>query len=215
MIENSQYRTNEWQEKRSHIIHRDNYSCQICETFNPSEGLVTVFNEQDKDIELHQYNSETSVYSITSQNKGINISLDFGWGTWLITPILQVHHKKYIDGRLPWEYEDDDLITFCNECHNSGHQSIKIPVYNSHLKLIDKKLFKPENNNTSRTHNYKPWVFVNKHTGNYELSSANPTLDFHLAEDQLEQREEHAITAFELYQSFMRRFLPDYKMEKI
>lgn len=30
---------------------------------------------------------------------------------------LNIHHKKYINGKKPWEYEDDDLITLCEDCH--------------------------------------------------------------------------------------------------
>lgn len=30
---------------------------------------------------------------------------------------LQVHHKKYIAGLKPWEYEDKYLITLCINCH--------------------------------------------------------------------------------------------------
>lgn len=30
---------------------------------------------------------------------------------------LQVHHKKYINGRLPWDYEPTELITLCVHCH--------------------------------------------------------------------------------------------------
>ena len=30
---------------------------------------------------------------------------------------MQVHHKRYIKGKKPWEYEDKDLITLCNRCH--------------------------------------------------------------------------------------------------
>lgn len=30
---------------------------------------------------------------------------------------LHVHHKYYIKGREPWEYEDDALITYCELCH--------------------------------------------------------------------------------------------------
>jgi len=33
---------------------------------------------------------------------------------------LHVHHKFY-DGRAPWEYEDKDLITLCEDCHNRIH----------------------------------------------------------------------------------------------
>src|SRR5690606_29637791 len=30
---------------------------------------------------------------------------------------LHVHHMYYLKGRMPWEYEDDSLITLCEHCH--------------------------------------------------------------------------------------------------
>jgi hypothetical protein len=30
---------------------------------------------------------------------------------------LNVHHKIYHKGRKPWEYEDRELVTLCEECH--------------------------------------------------------------------------------------------------
>jgi hypothetical protein len=30
---------------------------------------------------------------------------------------LQVHHKNYINGNEPWEYENNELITLCSHCH--------------------------------------------------------------------------------------------------
>lgn len=34
---------------------------------------------------------------------------------------LQVHHKKYINGKMAWEYSWSDLITLCNACHKKEH----------------------------------------------------------------------------------------------
>lgn len=34
---------------------------------------------------------------------------------------LNVHHKSYMDGREPWEYEDEDLVTLCESCHSQIH----------------------------------------------------------------------------------------------
>ena len=31
---------------------------------------------------------------------------------------LHVHHRRYISGRAPWEYEDSDLVTLCERCHD-------------------------------------------------------------------------------------------------
>lgn len=35
---------------------------------------------------------------------------------------LNVHHKKYIKGREPWEYELDNFETLCEVCHKVGHK---------------------------------------------------------------------------------------------
>ncbi len=42
---------------------------------------------------------------------------------------LHVHHNFYIHKNLPWDYEDDALITLCNWCHWELHQKEAVPVY--------------------------------------------------------------------------------------
>jgi len=32
---------------------------------------------------------------------------------------LNIHHKKYISNRKPWKYDNEDLITLCEDCHNT------------------------------------------------------------------------------------------------
>lgn len=39
---------------------------------------------------------------------------------------LDVHHKKYIPGRLAWEYETRELITLCHDCHHTYHRQLNI-----------------------------------------------------------------------------------------
>jgi 5-methylcytosine-specific restriction endonuclease McrA len=47
---------------------------------------------------------------------------------------LQVHHKKYIDGLMPWEYENDLLESLCSTCHKKEHN----------IKPKKKKVTKPK-----------------------------------------------------------------------
>lgn len=35
---------------------------------------------------------------------------------------LHVHHQRYIAGRKPWDYANDDLKTLCDECHTLLHK---------------------------------------------------------------------------------------------
>lgn len=41
------------------------------------------------------------------------------------TSDLNVHHLRYIPGRSPWEYEDEDLITLCGTCHKQTHEDME------------------------------------------------------------------------------------------
>jgi REP element-mobilizing transposase RayT len=38
--------------------------------------------------------------------------------------VLQVHHKKYIPGRVPWQYTYADCETLCKGCHAAEHGKI-------------------------------------------------------------------------------------------
>lgn len=37
------------------------------------------------------------------------------------TTTLNVHHTKYKKGRMPWEYEDAELLCLCEQCHAHRH----------------------------------------------------------------------------------------------
>lgn len=37
------------------------------------------------------------------------------------TSTLHVHHKQYIKGREPWEYEASGLEALCEKCHSKAH----------------------------------------------------------------------------------------------
>ena len=43
---------------------------------------------------------------------------------------LNIHHKYYITGRKPWDYDDDALITLCEDCHQKRHQSSVVYLFN-------------------------------------------------------------------------------------
>lgn len=62
-------------------------------------------------------------------------------GNYLETPItpkaLNVHHKYYVKGRTPWEYDNDALITLCQDCHCLEHKSTRTPIYKN---LFNKQL---------------------------------------------------------------------------
>lgn len=58
------------------------------------------------------------------------------------TSELHVHHKFYIEGLDPWEYNDSDLVTLCERCHSDLHNSRVVPYYwekNGNLYQFDKR----------------------------------------------------------------------------
>jgi hypothetical protein len=38
---------------------------------------------------------------------------------------LHVHHKLYVKGREPWEYDAEELAVLCEPCHEGYHEGIK------------------------------------------------------------------------------------------
>jgi len=38
---------------------------------------------------------------------------------------LHVHHRLYIPGKEPWDYDDTLLVTLCEECHENETQNMK------------------------------------------------------------------------------------------
>ena len=37
------------------------------------------------------------------------------------TETIQIHHTKYVKGRLPWEYDINDMRVLCRTCHQKIH----------------------------------------------------------------------------------------------
>jgi len=39
---------------------------------------------------------------------------------------LNVHHRRYVKGRLYWEYSDEELQVLCQDCHEKEHANIEL-----------------------------------------------------------------------------------------
>jgi len=207
------YRTIEWQAKRNAILNRDNFTCKSCGVFDPSSGTVTIYNPDEKDIELHKYDSSSCEYQLTSQKNGITLKIDFHWGTWLVMPILQVHHKRYIENLKIWEYDNNDLTTLCKACHTNTHKETEIEIFSYQGSFIQKKLFEPLDQSYRPTHNFKPWTFISKDGEQYNISDVNPFVSYFVFGNEIDKINERRLLANNLVGSFFRRFFPDYSNE--
>ncbi len=56
---------------------------------------------------------------------------------------LNVHHRVYIQDRDPWDYQSDQLITLCAECHQEERET-REGVENSLLRTIRQRFFSAE-----------------------------------------------------------------------
>ena len=54
-----------------------------------------------------------------------------------LTPELHVHHKYYIKGKKPWEYDNKVLLTLCKSCHKLEHMKNSINVYNTSNEILE------------------------------------------------------------------------------
>ena len=49
---------------------------------------------------------------------------------------LNVHHTYYVKGHKPWEYENDALVTLCEDCHKKRHEGTAVPLLNDNKELV-------------------------------------------------------------------------------
>ena len=42
-----------------------------------------------------------------------------------VTDVLQIHHTFYIRGKMPWEYDINDMRVLCKKCHQRIHNIIQ------------------------------------------------------------------------------------------
>ena len=74
---------------------------------------------------------------------------------------LHVHHKRYIKGHDPWQYDDFDLITLCILCHKEIEEIIKGLPY---ININNVKIFKSKNWESGNK------VMFMKYPNNFEIS---------------------------------------------
>ena len=128
------YEDPRWIEKSNSIKARDNYTCQLCHTFNPSLGDFIFVKQGEYDTIHHYYWAGTSKYDIQVRGYILIITFDFLPGFHLAMPRLNVHHKIYYRNRNLWDYPDDCLVTLCEDCHHYVHSlnDIGIPIVEEH-----------------------------------------------------------------------------------
>ena len=119
--------TSEWQDKREEIICRDNNHCTKCE-----EPKVILYG---KGIREMNQSEKDEHWEKVSQIPNLPITLKKERVVYPRVPVqLHVHHKYYILNKLPWEYENNALVTLCDLCHTEVHRTEKILVYKDDTK---------------------------------------------------------------------------------
>lgn len=57
---------------------------------------------------------------------------------------LHVHHKKYTNGKDPWDYNNDNFVTLCNDCHGIISNKFGIILEKATNLKYDASCFKKE-----------------------------------------------------------------------
>jgi len=197
-------KSDEWREKRNHIVNRDENKCQKCNnesyinnseldlymsfqtTISAKKGNFILLRGEDERF-VRKIDCTTESFKSTFQ-KGINFcflnnskyliavfQLDLcntnkkknsafleellkienftmkghrsdqlsktlskyqNLFKWPHTKYLNVHHKFYQKGNMPWEYEDEAFVTLCGACHQKTHEEETIYLYNENGKKI-------------------------------------------------------------------------------
>lgn len=125
----SGYEDPRWITKSNLIKARDNYTCQLCHVFNPMMGDL-LFIQQGEYETFHEYSALERSYMIHVKDFDFTVHFDFYPDYHLTMPRLNVHHKIYYRNRNLWDYDDDCLVTLCEDCHHYIHSlsGIGIPI---------------------------------------------------------------------------------------
>jgi 5-methylcytosine-specific restriction endonuclease McrA len=139
--------TTEWKKRREEIITRDNSTCAICnfkpsDFANPDNFKAMTDDEQKEYVKEYQAGFSQSVAEFFIELNGYlpqpgNHRSIPKYDNLPTKPIiLNVHHKLYVRTRLAWEYMDDELITYCQNCHQSVHDQTNIPYYKDETQVV-------------------------------------------------------------------------------
>lgn len=78
---------------------------------------------------------ERTIINVTFGNRLISIRFTY---CFFKLKGLNIHHTHYTRGCKPWEYENDSLVTLCEDCHKKRHETSSIPLYDQDKRLISK-----------------------------------------------------------------------------
>lgn len=131
--------TIEWHERRRTILDRDNNKCCKCkkwatekQSWDGKTAINVWWDYSSVDFSSPYYGvvsgykppeifGEKPIYTFNSSMAEIIADKAYH---------LEIHHKYYIHSLLPWQYDDEALITLCNWCHRETHETgAPIPVF--------------------------------------------------------------------------------------
>lgn len=125
--------TFEWSNRRKEILKRDGNRCSICNCYATQplylngQYIKDTFVLYGEDIPSYKKVKDDK-YEIEYYSPSLSLSAK--------PYFLNVHHKYYVFNRLPWEYDDNALITLCNWCHLELHEKETVHVYSSDKKTL-------------------------------------------------------------------------------
>lgn len=193
-IQQTGYEDKRWIERSKSIKACDNYTCQLCHTFNPSIADLVFVKHGKYDTTHRYYWAGENYYDIYVKGYILTITFHFYAGFHLVMPRLNVHHKVYYRNRDMWDYQDEDLVTLCENCHHYIHslKDIGIPIVEKQsdgsIKLIGRtqpKSYKPVFDHTDLG-TFKPFSIVEENLWGYGLKGQD-LIDFKRAKSENKQ----------------------------
>lgn len=129
--------TKEWKLKRDEILNRDDFTCCECNKVDFSKKWAETYDDEGN-LELFFYDKASHEIIQSYEKTGHTSTIDLGFDQYLEVPVMNVHHKKYILDKEPWDYDNNDLITLCSECHKNLHETSLIPLFDKQGNQIAK-----------------------------------------------------------------------------
>ena len=101
------------------MLHRYNKHVTICNGSEKTTYPMAILKFEKQLTNKYYLNIGAESISLSYKNYVFFVSLS---PNQFVYKGLNVHHKYYILGKKPWEYEDNALVTLCENCHHKRHE---------------------------------------------------------------------------------------------
>lgn len=114
-----------WLKDIGREFHVDFYAFKLNENYGTNNYIIT--SRENGDISIY-LKGKLFCFRANKYSLFRYWAMDFA--------TLNVHHKLYIENKMPWQYDDEVFTTLCSDCHAEVHKTETTPLLSESGRVI-------------------------------------------------------------------------------